>query len=464
LLPYNWRMQKWISRTAFLPSVLFPCAALVIGLRNAAIFDAPRILIDSPLPAAVFFITFGVVFIFRNKSPLLQENFPGLLLFFAFAAGYFLLASIFNKPEINTNNIYFAADNWSWYQRMAAADGWNVGTRAVHPLAHLIFRPLVTLSSFFTAGDGFHANLILLALAGSGCVFLIWKILRQISGQEALAVLFASLLGLSASHLIFASVIESYIFSTLSLLFFVWLLLNNKSVYWMAATVVVTLGITITNIAQQALMAVFVQKNFRKVAILFTSIVLFGVGLNIVSRFVYPVTEYFFIPANLTGEQRFSQEISLKRAGLMAENILVYNIAAPQPYSSIRNEMPRFNFLNGTIGEYAWFGWPALVFWAVILMLAFFGSFRNSDHGGLSIALLACLLFNFILHIGYGIEPFLYSTDWTYALILFVAISLGEFAERSWFNIGLLVLVLSVFVNNLWVVYLIARKVSEFLP
>ena len=456
-------MQKWISRTAFLPSVLFPCAALVIGLRNAAIFDAPMVFINAPFPAVIFFVTFGAVCIFRNRSPLLQVNFPGLLLFFTFTVGYLLLASIFNKPEINTNNIYFAADNWSWYQRMAAADGWNVGTRAVHPLAHLIFRPLVTLSSFFTAGDRFHANLILLALAGGGCVFLMWKILQQISGREAFAVLFASVLGLSASHLIFASVIESYIFSTLSLLFFIWLLLNNKSIYWMIAAGVVTLGITITNTAQQALMAVFVQKNFRKVAILFTSIVLFGVGLNIVSRFVYPVTEYFFIPSNLTGEQRFSQEISLKRAALMAENILVYNIAAPQPYQSIRNEMPRFNFLNGTIWEYAWFGWPALIFWGIGLGLAFVGSFRNPAHRAMSAAMLSCLAFNFLLHIGYGIEPFLYSTDWTYAIILFVALSLMEWAERTWFNIGLFILVLSVFVNNLWVVYLIARKVSEFL-
>ncbi len=456
-------MKKWTLFVAFLPSALFPFVVLVIGLRNAAIFDAPLLFIDSPLPTVVFFITFGAVVILRDRSARLRENFAGLLLFFLFTAGYFLLASIFNKPELNTNNIYFAADNWSWYQRMAAPDGWNVGTRAVHPLAHLIFRPLVIFLSLFTAGDRFHANLILLALAGGGCVFLAWKILRQVSGNQAFTVLFASLLGLSASHLVFASVIESYIFSTLSLLFFIWLLLNNKPVYWMVATGVVTLGITITNIAQQALTALFVQKNYRKVAILFSAIILFAMGLNIISRFIYPLTEYFFIPQNLTGEQRFSQEINLKRAGLMAENILVYNIAAPQPYSSIRNEMPRFNFLNGTIGEYAWFGWPALICWTIILIMAFFRSFRNPACRDISIAMLACLAFNFLLHIGYGVEPFLYSADWTYALILFVAFSLGELAERTWFNIGLMVLVLSISLNNLWFIYLIARKVSEFL-
>src|SRR5688572_25266042 len=106
-------MQKWISRAAFLPSILFPCAALVIGLRNAAVFAAPRLLIDAPLPAIVFLIAFSAVLFFRNRSSRFLENFPGLFLFFFFAAGYFLLASIFNKPELNTNNIYFAADTWS---------------------------------------------------------------------------------------------------------------------------------------------------------------------------------------------------------------------------------------------------------------------------------------------------------------------------------------------------------------
>jgi hypothetical protein len=456
-------MKKWTPFAAFLPAVLFPCAAFVIGLRNPAVFEAPRLFSNSPLSAILFVIGFGALLVLRNRSTALQRNFPGLLLFLLFSVGYFMLATIFNKPDINTNNIFFAADNWSWTQRMAAENGGNVGTRAVHPLAHLIFRPLTILLSLFTGGNRFHANLILLALAGGGCVFLTWKILLQVSEQQTFAVLLASLLGLSASHLVFASVIESYIFSTLSLLFFLWLLLNNKPVYWMIATGVLTLGITITNIAQQVLMALFIEKKFRKVAILFTIIVLFGVGLNIVSRFIYPVTEYFFIPGNLTGEQRFSQQISFRRAGLMAENILVYNVTAPQPYASIRNEMPRFNFLGGTISEYTWFGWPALISWSAILVLAFLGSFRDPAYRALSAAMLACLAFNFLLHIGYGIEPFLYSADWTYALVLFVALSLTGFAERAWFNFSLLAIVMIIFVNNLWMIYFLARTVSEFL-
>jgi hypothetical protein len=463
MLLYNRGMQKWINPASYIPAILFPLAALTVGLRNAAVFDAPAFLTAGPVFPILFVALVGGFLLFRNKFTRLQENFSGLLLFFLFTSGYFLLSTIFNKEGLNTNNVYFAADNWSWAQRMAAEDGWNLGTRAVHPLAHLIFRPLAIFVSLFTGGDRFYAVVVLLALAGGGCVLLTWKILNQVSENDTFAVLFASLLGLSASQLVFASVIESYIFSTLCLLFFIWLLMNKKPDYLLVITGVITLGITITNIAQQGLAALFIRRNYGRLILLFIIIVLVAAGLNIASRSVYPVTEYFFIPGNMSGEQRFAQEVNLKRAGLMVENILLYAITPPEPYASMRNYMPRFNFLNGTISEYPWFGWPALASWTVILCLAIVSHLRDAKYRHISTAMLACLLFNFVLHIGYGIEPFLYSADWTYALILFTGISLVGFAERTWFKFGMLAALFAILLNNLWFVYLIARKAGDFL-
>jgi hypothetical protein len=59
------------------------------------------------------------------------------------------------------------------------------------------------------------------------------------------------------------------------------------------------------------------------------------------------------------------------------------------------------------------------------------------------------LLFNFLLHLGYGYEPFLYSADWTYALLLFVAASLSELGRRWWFQLGLAVF-LGLLMFNQW--------------
>ncbi|MEW6401156.1 MAG: DUF6080 domain-containing protein [Chloroflexota bacterium] len=461
-------MRRSLLAASFLPAILFPLAAFVIGLRNPSLLDLA--IISKALPAllSVFLLLLCLAIrSFLGKSDWASENLPGLILLFLFSLGYFFLASLLNQPDLNTNNIYFAADSGSWYLRMGALEGWNTGVRAVHPLAHLIFRPIVALISILTYGDRFTASLLLLAFAGSGCVFLTWKVAKRICKNEVHAVLFASLLGASASHLIFGSVIESYIFSAFLLLLFLWMLISNRSTPLLVAASVLTLGVTITNIAQQAATALFVQRNLRRVVLLFLMVVFIGAGLNVISRLIYPVTEYFFLPQNLTGEQRFAEQINLKRIGLMTENLLIYSVTAPQPYSSARNDMPRFNFLNGTIRDYIWFGWPSLLLWTSFLILAFVSFFKRLKAGTLenqlSLALLACPAFNFLLHVGYGTEPFLYSADWTYALVLFVAVSLKDYAERTWLQIGLFGLVMAVLVNNCWLMYLVARTVSPFL-
>lgn len=458
-------MRKWILRLVFAPALVFPTAVLLIARRNPSIFAFFE---DPPIAiAALFILTIGLMALFLKRNNFLQENIHGLILFLSFSIGYFLLAGLFNKPEINTNNIYFGADNWSWLRRMALEDGWSVGTRAVHPFTPLLFRPLIAVLSILNGGNPFEANFLILSLAGGGCVFLMWKIIRQISADEVNAILFASLLGLSASHLIFAGVVETYIFSSFCLLLFIWLLLNNQSVFLLMITSLVTFGITITNLAQQGVILLLVRRNLKQTAILLALTVSLGIGLNILSKFLYPSTEYVFLPENLAGEQRFQKEITLQRAGLMAENLFIYNIAAPQPYTDTRNETIRFNFLNGTISEYRWFGWPALILWlmmAALALLYFPGNIRRqAPYNALAISMLACLLFNFLLHIGYGAEPFLYSADWTYALVLFTAINLSNLSEKNWFKSVLFALVSFVFLNNMWLLYLIAGKTSEYL-
>ncbi len=458
-------MHKQTLLLVFGPSLLFPLAAFFIALRNPSIFP---FFLDPPFPAIFFFfLAIGMLVFFLKRGNCLQENIHGLILFVLFTLGYFILSALFNSVELNTNNVYFETDNWSWLRRMALQDGWNVGTRAAHPFVHLIFRPLTWILSIFTAGDRYEAILLLLSLAGGGCVFLMWKIVKQISMDESYAVLFASLLGLSASHLIFATVIETYIFSAFCLLLFIWLLLHDKPAFLLILTSSLAFGITITNIVQQSITTLLVQRNLKRTVMLFSLAILIGIGLNIVSRFLYPVTEYVFVPQNLAGEQKFQKQPTLQRLELIVEDLLVYNIAAPQPYVDTRNQTLRFNFLPGTIREYVWFGWPSLILWSGTFVLALFylpTHLRlDTPKARLTVSMLTCLLFNFALHIGYGAEPFLYSAGWTYALVLFTAINLTSLAERSWFKLILLLLVSAIFVNNMWFLYLIARKTSEFL-
>lgn len=446
---------------------MFPLAALFTGLRNPAIFDAPALVVKSPLPLVLLVILSGLGIVLAYRSGNTAGSVPGLVISLSFVIGYFLLASLFNKAEINTNNVFFAADNSSWYQRMAAREGWEVGTRAVHPLAQMLFRPLTAGLSLITAGDRLHANLILIALAGGACVFLMWRILFSLSGNGTHALLFASLFGLAGSQLIFSSVIETYIFSALSLLVFVWLSLGGKPIQSAVLAGIVTLGITITNVIQEVLIHLLLHRNLKRTALIFSLVFLLGAGLNVLSHAVSPAMGYFFVPGNLMEEGRFSRQVDLDRAGLMIENLLIYNVTPPQPYTGMRNGMPRFNFLNGTIREYAWFGWPACILWVLTLILAVLQFIRNirlrTVGGVLSISMLACMAFNFLLHLGYGAEPFLYSADWTYALLLFTAVNLQDLVHKPWGRAALTALVTAVFINNLWFIYLISARIRDFL-
>lgn len=461
-------MRKWVFLAALSSPALFLLAALVTGLRNPSIFEAPILLRSAPLPAVLFGLSLVAGLVASLWSARARENLPGLLLFLLFSSGYFLLASIFNKQDLNTNNIYFAADSGSWYWRMAAPFGWDIATRAVHPFAHAIFRPLTVALAILTGGDRFYANLLLLSLAGGGCVWLAYQILRQFEAQPVYAMLFSSLLGLSTSHLVFASVVESYIFSAFCLLLFIWFLTRKAPLAWLVATGVVTLGITVTNLVQQAITMLIEERNLRRVAALAALVITIGAAANFVSHAYYPSTNYFFIPKNLMTEKKYAQTIDARRIGLMTENLLVYNVVAPQPYFRTRGEAgPRFNFLPGTIAAYPWFGWPAFGLWLAAVSLAIVRFAKDVRRplpaSRLSLALLACLAFNFVLHLNYGVEPFLYSADWTYALVLFVAINLSEMMQSRWFPPALLALSLAALVNQMWFVYLIARIVQPFL-
>ncbi|GAB4504958.1 MAG: hypothetical protein Fur0043_19530 [Anaerolineales bacterium] len=369
----------WVSLAAWLPCAFFPLVALVTDLRNAAIFDAPALVQAAPLPTLLVVLALTATLVAGRRSARARERLPALTLFLFFSTGYFLLASIFNKQELNTNNIYFAADSSSWYWRMAAPFGWDIAARAVHPLVHVIFRPLTAALSVLTGGDRFHANLLLLGLAGGGCVWLAYQIVRPFVPQEPYAILFASLLGLSTSHLVFASVVESYIFSAFCLLLSVWLLAKKASLLpWLAVTGFVTLGITVTNFIQQALADLLTQRSLRRTLTLTAIVIATGAVANILARAYYPTTGYFFVPQNMSVEKKYAQTIDGRRLGLMTENLLVYDIVAPQPYFHTREQSkPRFNFLPSSISQYPWFGWPALGLWLAACALAIFQFFRN---------------------------------------------------------------------------------------
>ena len=58
------------------------------------------------------------------------------------------------------------------------------------------------------------------------------------------------------------------------------------------------------------------------------------------------------------------------------------------------------------------------------------------------------LLFYFVLHLQYGKDTFLYATNWTYAITLFLALAWRDLSGKRWFQMLLLVFILLLLANN----------------
>jgi hypothetical protein len=57
---------------------------------------------------------------------------------------------------------------------------------------------------------------------------------------------------------------------------------------------------------------------------------------------------------------------------------------------------------------------------------------------------------NIGIHLRYGKELFLYSANWTYALILLLALALQGLSKHRWLQITLLIFVFFLMFNNSW--------------
>jgi len=106
-----------------------------------------------------------------------------------------------------------------------------------------------------------------------------------------------------------------------------------------------------------------------------------------------------------------------------------------------------------------------LALWLTLLagsFLVFVKNIPSSRHLPMMLGLLGTLVFNFLVHMVYGTELFLYTPYWIYALVLFISLALSDFAERHWFQWGLAVIVFVLMINNLGFIINILRVLAPF--
>jgi len=386
----------------------------------------------------------------------MDEAAVGILLAGFFFIAYLLIASIFNQPAFDVDDIFFDSDGLLWRTRFTTDAYRDYYWRSVHPFVLLIIRPLVWLVSLLLKGDRLHAAFILVSLAGASCVFLAWYFIRQISGSPLYALLIASLLGASAAHLAFGSLIETYIFLAAVMLIFLVLLLREKPMPALVLAGLLSFGITVTNFAQTAIAFIFVKRDFKQWAKYGLIVGALVIPLALLNNLVYPDSQpYFFIPSSLTTEADNTFTPSIARGAAILRVMFLHSIVAPDPLI-LEEEIPFlkvwiFKASPMRLSEYnTGFGTALAFFWLILLLGGGFFFVKGSKKidKRFTFAFLLILLFNFALHLRYGKDIFLYATNWTYAIILLCGLAWREIAEKRWFQIVLLIFLALLLANN----------------
>jgi hypothetical protein len=417
-----------------------------------------------------------------------NQNLPGL-----YAGGMFfmvqaILARAFNHPALTYNTVLFEADAGPWMEILASPEGGVVG-RAVHPLSLIIIRPLIRLVAGFM-GEHYALGGMLVTSAIAGlCVFMVWLFVKRATGSKTYAFLFAIMLGSTATHLLFGSLTENYIFGAASLIFFFLLIQSDETRFsFLVPAGLLLFGITITNIAQGIIGLFFNKFGFRRLVQYGATVLVFGILLTVFTNILYPNKQgFFFVPAdiafemnfvssdqgNLSDPMRFSEPESIARKlQVVSRSILLYGVVGPEPLDVISEKPPfptidmkTFDVRTGRLASYKGLANLPLISWMFLLaggFLMFVKNIRTSKHTSLMLGLLGVLAFNFLMHLFYGTELFLYTSYWVYALVLFVALALSDFADKTWFQWTLALIVLVLMVNNCWFIFTIQQALAPF--
>jgi hypothetical protein len=220
--------EFWIVALLLLLVLVFVVAIFQMGRQFPRLFDAGFFLLEgSQITAFIVAIILSLLWlawvlkILKTRGLIdsvketklfkfFDENLPGFLLAGLFFIIYFLVASVFNRPIFDVDDIFFDADGLNWRTRLTTENWIDFYWRSIHPLSLLLLRPPIASISTFLKGDRLLSAIIIVAFTGALCVFLGWLFMRKTTGNPVFALLVASILGASASHLIFGSLIDIY--------------------------------------------------------------------------------------------------------------------------------------------------------------------------------------------------------------------------------------------------------------
>jgi hypothetical protein len=309
-----------------------------------------------------------------------------------------------------------------------------------HPLFLLLLNPLgfalrAVLRGLSVEGAGRVAAILLCSAAGGVAVALFGSLLVRLGLDSRRAALWGLVFGLSASQLVFASLPESWVFSGLSLLVLFTLGTRSRPPrdgLVLAGTA--AFGMAVTNLAATALVrARWLLAERRPGPILvglarhLSLVLVLTALLSTLQSVVYPGAEPFYRLRPLARDDRLSFVQTLAPSALvertreLAAHLLFFNLLAPRLLVT-ETGTPRtiVDFPDAGFGMLRPAGAAHGLLWLALLLLAASGLAETREP--LVLALALWLVSQVLLHFVFGTSLFLYSCQWTFAVIGLAAV------------------------------------------
>src|SRR3972149_7597856 len=221
----------------------------------------------------------------------------------------------------------------------------------------------------------------------ASCVLMAWIFIKRATQKETYAFIFATLLGASSAHLLFGSLTETYVFGMTSLiLFFLLVQADEKRFSVLVPAGLIVFGITITNIAQSMIALFFRKFGFWRLVYYGVVVLTMGIDLTAFVSVLYPGNQtFFFVPADLAFEARFSKPIFydppervLEKIGIVGRTMFLYGVVAPTPIEDytrkITDPIIDLKTFDAHDHIYAWYdglAYVPFVNWLMIIAGAF---------------------------------------------------------------------------------------------
>jgi hypothetical protein len=394
----------------------------------------------------------------KIQSTWLEKNLSGIFIALAFFAIYFLLSNIFNQPLFNFDDIFFDTDAKLWRARFGTENYTDFYWRTVHPFVLIIVRPWAYLISLFLKGNLLFASFTLISITGATCVFLIWYFVKEKTDNDLYALLISTIFGASSSQLIFGSLLETYGFLALTAIIFIILLLKNAPTWALVVTGLAAFGITIANLAQTAIAHFMVKRNIWQIITYGLIVLAFILPLNLLNNFIYPEAHPYLWEFSSQDEEKNVFTIELQRANYLTRVMVFNSFVSPSPilykedipfikiwmFLATTKGVLRVSEYKDAFSSFVVYGWATLILFGGVLFIK--NIFKQDNR--FPFAFILITLFSFALHMRYGRDVFLYSANWVYAIILFLALAWQEFANKRWFQITLLTFIALLLINN----------------